>query len=318
MPDAGYFVLRNEMNAQLVFDAGPKGGEHGHFDLLNFEWGNQGYEYVVDPGPYRYDNSQKRREVISTPAHNTISIDGLNHAAVEGGGNPMIVLDEFTTGANEVRVTAHHHAYESLPGRPTVGRTIWLDDTPDTRSMMIVIDWGRSDRNASHTFSSTFNLPQTTSVGSAAVLDYAITGSTRMRVQTLTRPGQTTTTIDAFVSNAPPPNEETPSQRHVISETGTSYLSVTLFSEYQPGGLPPPALDGPPRKGQPVHVRLTMPDGAVRLLDFPPPDLGPLPTASPATAPIPFSTLPIPTQTNTKFYLEPDDDSVYNHTAEVL
>src|SRR5207249_7781864 len=40
MPQSGYYIFRSgsDTNArQLTFDAGPTGGAHGHFDLLNFE-----------------------------------------------------------------------------------------------------------------------------------------------------------------------------------------------------------------------------------------------------------------------------------------
>ena len=200
---------------------------------------------IPDPGPFIYDDSAERQYIISTPAHNTISIDGLNHEAVEGAHNPKIVVDDFSEGANEARITAHHHAYESFSGKPTVGRTLWMDQTPDTFPIVIVIDWARSGGGHEHTFTSSLNL-NTTDVTETAPgdLDMKVTRSDRMRVQTLLLPGQ----------------------------------SVTLISEYVPGGfnpLPPAAIafESTPRKGQPVRIRLTMPDGSTRSLEFPAPDL---------------------------------------------
>jgi hypothetical protein len=332
LPDSGYYMLRglyktgssgSFSDIQAVFDAGPKGGTHGHYDLLSFELQNSAMGPIIpDPGPYAYDDSPDRQWVISTPAHNTISIDGLNHQAIEGAGNPAIVVDDFETTADHTQITAHHHAYENLSGQPTVGRTLWLDRTLEGLAVAVVVDWGRSGGGHAHTFATSLNLgTRPVSAAGANAFDVAVTNTYRMRVQTISPGPLTTAVADTFISNAPPPDAKTPAKQYTASQIGTSALFVTVISQYTPGGFTPTqpatiAFDGPPRKGLPVHLRLTMPDGTVRLLDFPPPDLDPLPAASPA--PLPFSTLPISTQTNTKFSLEPDDDPVYNHTAEVL
>ena len=71
---------------QLTFDAGPNGGGHGHYDLLSFELFGYGRPLISDPGLYTYD-SDRRDWAISTPAHNTISVDGLDRAALEGVDN---------------------------------------------------------------------------------------------------------------------------------------------------------------------------------------------------------------------------------------
>ncbi|RYE74322.1 MAG: alginate lyase family protein, partial [Myxococcales bacterium] len=73
MPDSGNYILRSDDTGsatQVTFDAGPKGGSHGHMDLLNFELWSGGRPLIVDPGPYLYDNSADRNYVISTKAHN--------------------------------------------------------------------------------------------------------------------------------------------------------------------------------------------------------------------------------------------------------
>jgi hypothetical protein len=110
----------------------------------------------------------------------------------------------------------------------------------------------------------------------------AITRTNRMRVQTLLQAGQTASVADTFVTNEPPPDDKTPAKQFSVSQTGTSALFVTLASVYIPGGFNPSqpasiAFDFAPRKGQPVRVRLTMPDGTIRHLEFPPPNLSPNP-----------------------------------------
>jgi hypothetical protein len=163
-----------------------------------------------------------------------------------------------------------------------VGRTLWIDRTLNVLPLVIVVDWGVSRHNQAHTFTSSLNLNTTAVVQNApGDLDMAITHTHRLRVQTLLRPGQTTAVTDTIITNEPPPDDKTPASQYAVSQTGTSALFVTLISEYIPGGFNPKqpasiAFESPPRKGQPVHLRLTMPDGTVRLLDFAPQDLSAL------------------------------------------
>jgi hypothetical protein len=300
LPDEGYYMLRGAEGVsgdgrtysglQLTIDAGPKGGTHGHYDLLNFEyWGGLHAPLIPDPGPFRYDDSADRAYVISTPAHNTISIDGLNHEAIEGPHSPKIVVDEMLTTANEGRFTAHHHAYEYLAGRPTVGRTLWLDRTNSgpqkPAGMMIAVDWGRSD--VAHTFTTSFNL-----FGGGAhvvqsvpgMIDAYVTKNMNLRVQSLAVPGQHIALLDTFVSSRPPPDDKDTATRVAVSQTGKSAVFVTLISPYtvtKKGAVPNPpptiAFESPPQEGQPVHLRITYADNTTRSLTFAPPDLRPLP-----------------------------------------
>jgi hypothetical protein len=320
MPDSGYYVMRTGDGSDLrvIADAGPKGGEHGHYDLLNFEMVSHTFGAIIpDPGPYRYDDSDDRAYVISTPAHNTISVDGLNHEGVEGAGNPMIDVDGFRRTVGPVdsggglayadtRLTAHHHAYEYLPGRPTVGRTLYVDQTLGLSPTVITIDWGRADADGpSHTFTSSFNLNATGTITqpSPGVINQTLTKFYSLRTQTLGVPGQTATLTDTFVSNSPPPDAKSPAKRYAASQTGTSAVFVTLYTvfvshwnpspEHDGQNPPPPAsiawADGvAPQPGRPVKLRLTLPGGAVRLLTFNPPDLSPMTVIS-GGAPAPTS-----------------------------
>ena len=79
-PYAGHFVMRSgwdESDAYLLFDGGPYGYGHQHEDKLNIVVYAQGRVHLTDPGNYPYDNSQWRRYVLSTRAHNTVLVDGL-------------------------------------------------------------------------------------------------------------------------------------------------------------------------------------------------------------------------------------------------
>lgn len=79
-PFAGHFVMRSGWRPDdryLFFDGGPFGYGHQHEDKLNIVLYAHGRVHVVDPGNYPYDSSQWRAYVLSTRAHNTVMVDGM-------------------------------------------------------------------------------------------------------------------------------------------------------------------------------------------------------------------------------------------------
>jgi hypothetical protein len=320
MPDSGYYVARG--NGTLYFDAGPKGGSHGHYDLLSFDLTRGKNIVVADPGPYRYDDSPERAFAISTPAHNTISVDGLNHEAIEAEHDPRIVLDRFKAGDDSIQITAHHHAYEFLPGRPTVGRTIWINRTLSgpfnaAKPVAIVVDWGHSA--VPHTFTTSFTLPAAAGVRNAGAREVEpgvvlnpYKSRVYNRIQTLVQPGQTTALEQRPIADAPPPAALTPAARYTVSQKTTDAVFVTMISQWEDRAdftIDPftIAWDQPPRPGEPLRIRVS--DGRPQdtvVLEFAPPDLSPLgvagaSAASAAVPPVPpvppaspFSAKPIP------------------------
>ena len=79
-PYAGHFVMRSgwdEDDRYLFFDGGPFGYGHQHEDKLNVMVYAYGRVHIVDPGNYPYDSSQWRSYVLSTRAHNTVMVDGM-------------------------------------------------------------------------------------------------------------------------------------------------------------------------------------------------------------------------------------------------
>ncbi|MFC2087718.1 alginate lyase family protein, partial [Bacteroidota bacterium] len=76
---AGYYVMRSGWNYSdncLYFDAGPVGFGHLHEDMLNLYLYSHGKVLLIEPGNYTYDKSKWRKYVLSTAAHNTITVDG--------------------------------------------------------------------------------------------------------------------------------------------------------------------------------------------------------------------------------------------------
>lgn len=81
LPWTGHYVMRSGWGADasyLLFDAGPFGYGHQHEDKLHFVLWAQGRQHVLDPGNFSYDRSRWRRYVLSTRAHNTVMVDGLD------------------------------------------------------------------------------------------------------------------------------------------------------------------------------------------------------------------------------------------------
>ncbi|MGK5042353.1 alginate lyase family protein [Janthinobacterium sp. GB1R12] len=95
-PEGGYFLLGSHFGTadevRLVADCAPLGylsiAAHGHADALAFTLAVGGEELLTDPGTYAYHTQKKWRDYFrSTPAHNTVSVDGQDQSEI--GGNFM-------------------------------------------------------------------------------------------------------------------------------------------------------------------------------------------------------------------------------------
>lgn len=105
LPYAGQLMMRTGWDPDdlyLLMDAGPFGYGHQHEDSLSFVIYAYGKYIVIDPGNYAYDSSKWRRYVLSTRAHNTIMVDG---------------LDQHRRGLRETYVVS-----KPLPNRWAAGR----------------------------------------------------------------------------------------------------------------------------------------------------------------------------------------------------
>ncbi len=87
LPAAGYLGWRKGGD-YLVFDAGPIGPDHqpghGHADTLGFELSHRGRRLLTDTGTYTYEPGLQRSYDRSTAAHNTLQLDGRDHAELWG------------------------------------------------------------------------------------------------------------------------------------------------------------------------------------------------------------------------------------------
>ncbi|RJU85677.1 MAG: hypothetical protein DWC02_06025, partial [Candidatus Poseidoniales archaeon] len=84
---SGYVIVRSsfsipEKTASMLFCLSAfKSKTHRQMDDLSFQLFENGEEIFVDPGKHSYDRDDPGREmVISTMAHNTLEIDGMNYS----------------------------------------------------------------------------------------------------------------------------------------------------------------------------------------------------------------------------------------------
>jgi hypothetical protein len=78
---SGYMVMRTSWErdaSYLLFDVGPMGGGHGHFDALNLVYSPDGRRGLFDGTGGTYDKTPYRWWSMSTLSHNTITVDRLN------------------------------------------------------------------------------------------------------------------------------------------------------------------------------------------------------------------------------------------------
>jgi uncharacterized heparinase superfamily protein len=118
-------------------DAGPLGflsiAAHGHADALSFTLSVGGRPVIVDAGTYVYHADKAWRDYFrGTPAHNTITIDGVDQS--QSGGIFLWTLKavtrvlEWKPSEAGGRLVAQHDGYTRLPGQPLHRRSIELTD----------------------------------------------------------------------------------------------------------------------------------------------------------------------------------------------
>ncbi|HEX8522100.1 MAG TPA: alginate lyase family protein [Tepidisphaeraceae bacterium] len=281
MADAGYYIARSagaDANArQLTFDIGPTGGIHGHPDLLNFELFGYGRALIADPGLYTYDSKDPNRQyVVSTRAHNTINVDGLSHAALEGATNPGFKVDQWDVQSDHVQVTGHHFAYGAVDGGPVLTRSIWYD----LDGTALVVDWAEASK--SHQYQISFNLPvdpndpaSVTGVQSDNSFRSKWSTGGNVQVSPMLLTGQTVArNALTFVSNAAPPSESDPAYRFTVTGSGAGQVFATLVNAYSGTSAPnitASLVTTNPQPGQPVTIHLDYHNGIAKDITFNPP-----------------------------------------------
>jgi hypothetical protein len=121
-PDGGLSLWHGEIagrHIDLSFDHGPLGylsiAAHGHADALSVTLALDGQPVLVDPGTYLYGSGGAwRRWFRSTPAHNTLNIEGESQSIMSGAFNwshkAKAMLEESRPGP-DWKLRASHDGY---------------------------------------------------------------------------------------------------------------------------------------------------------------------------------------------------------------
>ncbi|GEM_PF-127430 len=133
---SGFLVVR-QPGVHVVLDVGlPSPRElpaHAHADCLSFELSVGGRRIIVDSGTSTYAPGPRRRYERSTPAHNTVDVDGQDQSEVWGTfraarlANPR--LEHLRADPDDVTITASHDGYRRLPGQPVHRRSWSIGET---------------------------------------------------------------------------------------------------------------------------------------------------------------------------------------------
>ncbi len=147
-PDEGYAILRDAWPPGALYDfalhlmftaAGNEGLAHKHRDDLSFVLYARGHELLVDPGLHSYNyKSPGRRYVVSTSAHNTVTIDG------RSAKRNKAVIEDFLLDDAYALIVASHLGYQPLQHRRTL-----LYVRP--RMVFVVDELGSADGEAGQT-----------------------------------------------------------------------------------------------------------------------------------------------------------------------
>jgi hypothetical protein len=189
MPNAGYSVIRNvisprdaQWDLQTILDHGPKGGPHGHYDLLSIESSAYGQPFIVNPGLSR----------PNTVEHSTLAIDNSNHARFEAENRALAWLQGAAFATAEVSQLAAASTAYVASKNVTLGRTVWQHKA----GVLLVIDWA-SNTGDKRTITSNFNIPASSvsgdqSAGFATVVPTSTPGtSLALSLKPLLLTGQT-------------------------------------------------------------------------------------------------------------------------------
>jgi hypothetical protein len=125
LPAAGIYSMASSgpPPGQLFIDAGELGAlaaGHGHADALSVQLAAGGRLWLADPGTFAYVAPGPEREYFrGTPAHNTLTVDGLHQAEPMGpfawGPRPRVEVRQWTDGEDSGLFEASHSGYERLP-----------------------------------------------------------------------------------------------------------------------------------------------------------------------------------------------------------
>ena len=232
LPNSGNYIIRSgdDKDArQINFIAGPKGGDHGHYDYMSFELSGYGRPLIADPGVYQYDDSASRAWIVSAAAHNTIAVAGVNPGDLEDDSD--ISVSGLTNVAGGTMISASYNGYSFLAGDPTLSRSIYYDGN----NTMVIVDFAQSSSALSYETGFTLeNQNSKANLTDGTIYTQNASGG-NVRVQSLLLPNQVATvqTKGIFTSSNPPPDNVDPATRYQSNESKTTFaVFATVITAY--------------------------------------------------------------------------------------
>ena len=131
--EAGGIYLMADQEQQLMIDGGPQGigrSGHGHADALSIRFTVGEQRVLVDAGACVYisDNGDRNR-FRGTAAHNTVQVDGLDQAVLEGpfawSSIPKVKVDRWMAGETFDLFVGEHDGYCRLKDPVVHQRTVF-------------------------------------------------------------------------------------------------------------------------------------------------------------------------------------------------
>lgn len=133
------FLYHRDAKTKVSFDVGEIGDNitaaHGHSDLLHFTFETAGKLFIVDPGTFQYHQECLfwRNYFRGISAHNTISVNGMNHAKMSTRmgwiKKPSIWITNFKSNNNRGVCEAVHSGFSRSYEEYLHKRKVILDRT---------------------------------------------------------------------------------------------------------------------------------------------------------------------------------------------
>ncbi len=283
-PYAGHFVMRSGWDADalyLFFDGGPFGYGHQHEDKLNLVVHAYGRTHVEDAGNYPYDSSQWRRYVISTRAHNTVMVDGMEQ---NQRGKPR---EEYVvkTPLPHTWVTAADHDYAAaaydLGYGPERDRTVTHDRRvffvrpgPLGEGYWIVTDFLTASDGKAHRYEAMFHLDaegaEVTGMGAVATQNREASNLTiypvsSARVVTRVVAGQEEPAVQGWIPRGGPYKcQPIPTALFDVEGSGVTALAYVLYPTPKGASSPVQGVDLLPVQDG-IGLRVRFADGRTDL-----------------------------------------------------
>jgi len=155
---SGYFILRSSWDKEadyLCFDCGPQSAglykdftpsvAHGHADALSFELVIKGKPVIIDTGMFSYQDDYFQDYFRSTPAHNTIVIDGKSQSTLLGklgwANTYTSTCQKWFTSKFADYVEGEHDGYAKDKDPIIHKRVIFFNKFTDSNRYWVVFDY---------------------------------------------------------------------------------------------------------------------------------------------------------------------------------